>query len=165
MAPKNPMAAQQRPQSIKILFIPNHLPCQKSLVRTVCRPVIVAQRRLLRKIAHSHRLQRVPLRRFAVHDRRIGPLHHIGVPLPNRQHRLFQVPAVDVEHLIQLPFDHIFHRVDAKILLGRMHIDEPHIIIAVRRRKPPGPAAGFCGEQYFDIVARLDLVQILLNFL
>ncbi len=75
-----------------------------------------------------------------------------SVPAPFRA-------ATDIERRVDRLFDDIPPRQYRQIMLERRDINEPHVVIAVTRGRPPGPAPGFHREQDLDRILPLDRVQ------
>lgn len=78
--------------------------------------------------------------------------------------RRVQIPAVDIQYIIDRHFDHISRFLQLEIILRSSHIDKADIIIAVRRREPPRTAAGFHGVENPDILLLFQLGKRLQNF-
>ena len=157
----DPLAAEQGAESVEIFFVADLIACQKAFICALGSSVVVAQGGFLGKIMQDRGLQPCPFLRGPVDDRRIGPLHDIGVSFSIGQHGFFQIPAIDIQHFVQLPLDDIFGWIDPQIFLRAVHIDKTDVIIAVRGGESPCPAAGLNRMQDLYLILLFNSVQIL----
>ena len=76
--------------------------------------------------------------------------------------RLGEVPPVDIQRVVDRQFDHITVFLKPQIRIFRADVDEPYILVAVRRGKAPCPAAGFDRQQDPHILCLFNLSQFFL---
>ena len=86
-----------------------------------------------------------------IDDRGIRPLKQGGISPLELYQRFFQIPSIDIQHLVQLPLDHIPAAVQAQVFPAWPHIDKTNVIVAVWRRKSPGPASRLHGMEDPDL--------------
>lgn len=65
------------------------------------------------------------------------PLKQGWIGVVQQAQRLLNIPAVDVQGIVELPFDDVANGVRTQARFGRAHIDKAHVIIAVGRSKAP----------------------------
>ena len=121
---------------------------------------IVVEPCLLLEEAADHRGDRGPLGRGLINDRRAVPFKERGIGAVEQPKGLLQVPAVDVQGIVQLPFDHIPGLLQPQIMLQGADIDESDIVVTVRRGEAPGPAPGFDAVDDLNVLPALDRLQL-----
>ena len=125
--------------------------------------VVVTARRGMRSLTRE--FNQLGAHRFLPHvaDRTRQPLQHDRVRLHQETQSLANVPAADVEVVADRQLDDVASRMDAEIPVGGVGVDESHVIVAVGRRKAPGSAAAFDGEQHPHMMVRLDVCDLRLD--
>ena len=155
---------QKRPQGIEIFLIPHQITLKVLLISVPCCSIVVIQGGFDGEIISGCCVNLLPCRPDGVNDGRIGPFKQGGVPLLKLNQGFFQVPPVDIQHLIQLPFNNIPGAVQTQIIFRGPHINKAHIVIAVRGSKAPGPASRFYCQENLNSSLRFNLIQLLFNF-
>ena len=73
---------------------------------------------------------------------------------------LVHIPTVDVQNTIDGQLDHITNPVEPEIALSGAHINEAHIIVAVRRSKAPSTATGLHGQKDAAVLPLLNFMKL-----
>jgi len=86
-------------------------------------------------------------RDLLIDDRRFCPFDDDGIAAECQKQSLAQIPAAGIDVAFDGELDDIARRLQHEMTSDGSNIDETAVIIAVGRRKSPGTAAAFDGEQ------------------
>lgn len=96
---------------------------------------------------------------LAIHHRRIQPFRGHGIALADQSEGLAQIPTAHVQNIVDGQLDHVAPRQHAQIPFGPVHVDEAHVVIAVRRGETPAATARLTREQNPHVVLRRDGIE------
>lgn len=98
-----------------------------------------------------------------VDDGRLAPFEERGVGSMEQAQGLIQIPAADIQLLVDGKLQHIPALFQPQVSLTGPDVDETHIVIAVGRGKAPSAAARFDGVQNGDAFCFFQLLQLMQN--
>ena len=89
-------------------------------------------------------------RLLLIDQRRLYPFDNHRIAFKGEMQRFSKVPSARIDIAYDREFDDIARRGQPDMVAYRAHIDEPAVVVAVRRWKTPRPTAALDRKPYTD---------------
>ena len=94
-----------------------------------------------------------------IDDRRVKPLDERAIGFLEKPESLADVPTAGIEVVFNGDLDGIAAFADGEGILHWAAVEKADVIVRIRRRKPPGPAAGLAGVEDLDAVLGFEFAK------